>query len=64
VTPVNFDIASNVAGDRLGQRLQLFSGGNHGGSLVDEEDVDGPHDGDAVRAALGSKADELAESLA
>ena len=50
--------------DRLGQRLQLFSGGAHGTSLVDETDVDGAHDSEAVRAALGAKADELAESLA
>jgi peptide chain release factor 3 len=50
--------------DRLGERLQLFSGGNHGGSLVDEEDVEGPHDGPAVRAALGAKADDLADALA
>ena len=50
--------------DRLGQRLQLFSGGGHGTSLVDETDVDGAHDSEAVRAALGAKADELAESLA
>jgi len=50
--------------DRLGRRLQLFSGGAHGASLVDETDVEGAHDSAAVRAALGSKADELAESLA
>ncbi len=51
--------------DRLGRRLQLFSGGEHGASLVDMQEVEGPHDGPAVRAALGAQqADELAEALA
>ena len=49
--------------DRINQRLSLFKGGDHGTSLVEEQQIDGAPDSDAVRAALGSDADTLIEEL-
>jgi len=50
--------------DRLAQRLILFSGGNHGRDLLDEEVIDGGLGSAAFNAALGRHAEPLAESLA
>ena len=65
--PVNWPIGSGPefrgVYDRLTQRVQLFSGGNHGTTLIDQRDVEGGIDHPAVLEAMGSQADEVAESL-
>jgi peptide chain release factor 3 len=65
--PVNWPIGMGAefrgVYDRLTQRVQLFSGGNHGTSLVDQQNIDGGIADPKVREAIGSQADEVVESL-
>ncbi len=49
--------------DRLNEKLILFSGGNHGRDLLDEDIVEGGLGSDAFAKALGDQAEPLAESL-
>ena len=50
--------------DRLGDRLIMFSGGNHGRTLLQEDIIEGGLGGDAFAEALGVNAEALADSLA
>jgi len=49
--------------DRLNEKLILFSGGNHGRDLLDEEVVEGGLGSDAFEAALGERAGALTDAL-
>ena len=49
--------------DRLGERLLLFSGGKHGTTLVDQQEIKGAPDSEAIAEALGSRGQELVDSL-
>jgi len=49
--------------DRLGDRLMLFSGGNHGKTLLEEQIVEGGLGSDAFAEVLGDRAEALAEEL-
>lgn len=49
--------------DRLDDRLILFSGGNHGRSLLDEDVIDASVGSPEFEAALGVYASSVAESL-
>ncbi|MDH3628551.1 MAG: peptide chain release factor 3 [Acidobacteriota bacterium] len=49
--------------DRLKQRLSLFKGGNHGTSQVEEQQIDGAPDSEAIREALGTQAETLRDEL-
>ena len=49
--------------DRMGERLLLYSGGEHGTIRVDQEVVTGRPDDPRVREALGGAYDDLAEHL-
>ena len=49
--------------DRLGRRLDLFSGGNHGTTTVDQESIAGEPDDSAIAGALGGSAEEILEGL-
>ena len=65
--PVNWAVGSGRefrgVYDRLGQKLQLFGGGNHGASEVEQSEVDGAIDSDAVQAAMGPEAEATTETL-
>ena len=67
VVPVNWPVGEgkDFRGiyDRLGDRLILFSGGNHGRSLLEEEIVEGGLGSPAFAEALGIHAEELRDSL-
>ena len=67
-TPVNWPIGSGRefrgVYDRIGSRVLLFSGGEHGTEQVDETVVAGTPEDPAVRAAVGGFADEIGEALA
>jgi peptide chain release factor 3 len=66
-TPVNWPVGSGSdfrgVYDRLGRRLLLFHGGKHGSSQVEEEIVEGAPSHHAVQTALGTRVDEVLESL-
>jgi peptide chain release factor 3 len=49
--------------DRLGARLLLFSGGNHGSARVEEVAIAGAPRSAAVQAALGAQGPALADAL-
>jgi peptide chain release factor 3 len=49
--------------DRTARCARLFSGGHHGTLRVEETQVDGAPGDPAVRAALGPRADEVADAL-
>jgi len=65
--PVNWPIGSGSdfrgVYERAEKRALLFSGGNHGTTQVEQEEISGPADGEALRKLLGPPADELAEAL-
>jgi peptide chain release factor 3 len=65
--PVNWPIGAgkDFCGvyDRLGERALFFEGGQHGRNKVEERVVSGPIDDAAVREAMGSYYDEVAEHL-
>ena len=65
--PVNWPIGSGAefrgVYDRLAGCVQLFSGGNHGAAIVDQQEFSGGIDAPAVREAMGTYADEVSESL-
>ncbi len=65
--PVNWPVGSgrDFRGvyDRLDTRLLLFSGGEHGTAVVDQKEVEGDPDSDAVRAGMGPFADEVIDAL-
>ena len=67
VVPVNWPIGagSDFRGvfDRAGDRALLFSGGKHGTTRVDQQEIPGGADAPELRAAVGELADELIESL-
>ena len=50
--------------DRIGGKLLVFSGGRHGTTRVEQHEIAGAPESDAVRAQAGVFAGELAESLA
>ncbi len=66
-TPVNWPVGSGSefvgVYDRIGERLLLFEGGEHGRLEVRETVVEGGPEAPAVRAALGALADETIEAL-
>ncbi|MDP6981317.1 MAG: peptide chain release factor 3 [Myxococcota bacterium] len=49
--------------DRLAEKLILFSGGNHGRDLLDEDIVEGGLGSPAFEAAIGTQAEALTDSL-
>ncbi len=49
--------------DRLGDRLILFSGGDHGRTLLEEDVIEGGLGGEAFERALGVRAAPLADAL-
>lgn len=49
--------------DRLGDRLIMFSGGNHGRTLLEENIIEGGLGSDAFNEALGIHAGELTDAL-
>ena len=49
--------------DRMGERLLLYSGGEHGTTRVDQEVIEGGVGDSRVKAALGRAYDDLAEHL-
>jgi peptide chain release factor 3 len=65
--PVNWPIGQGKdfrgVYDRLGERLIIFSGGNHGKTLVEENVIVGAPDSDAVQDAAGVFGQELLDSL-
>jgi peptide chain release factor 3 len=65
--PVNWPIGagSDFRGiyDRLGEQALLFSGGEHGKAMADQEIVRGGIESEAIRAALGPFYDDVAEHL-
>jgi len=65
--PVNWPVGqgSGFVGvyDRIDRRLLTFSGGNHGTTWVAQTTLPGNPRSDAVRAAMGTFADETADAL-
>jgi peptide chain release factor 3 len=66
-TPVNWPVGSGPSFrgvyDRLGRRLYLFQGGEHGTHQVSEAIIEGAPNHHAVQTAMGTLADEVLESL-
>jgi peptide chain release factor 3 len=66
-TPINWPVGSGSdfrgVYDRLGQRLLLFHGGEHGAQRVSKTVVEGAPHHHAVQTAMGTMADEMLESL-
>jgi len=67
VVPVSWPVGagSDFRGiyDRLGRRLVLFSGGDHGTHRVDEEIIEGEPGDEAIREAMGTFADDVNDGL-
>ncbi len=67
VTPVNWPVGQGRefrgVYDRLDEKLILFSGGDHGKSLVDEDVIPGTPESEAVQSAMGPFAQDLLDSL-
>ncbi|MCG8592026.1 MAG: peptide chain release factor 3 [Proteobacteria bacterium] len=65
--PVNWPVGAGAdfrgVYDRLGKRLLLFEGGHHGTRVVEQRAILGEAGSEAVRAALGDRADEVGEAV-
>ncbi|MDG2306671.1 MAG: peptide chain release factor 3 [Candidatus Binatia bacterium] len=65
--PVNWSVGSGRefrgVYDRLGRKLLLFGGGNHGATELDETEIAGEVSDAAVRAGMGPEADATTEAL-
>jgi peptide chain release factor 3 len=65
--PVNWPVGAGKdfrgVYDRVQSKLMLFSGGEHGKTLLEQTDIEGAIGSEAVSEALGVYAEELKESL-
>ncbi|MDG1960535.1 MAG: peptide chain release factor 3 [Candidatus Binatia bacterium] len=65
--PVNWPVGAGKefrgTYDRLSRRLDLFSGGNHGTTTVDQQSVDGEPESEEIQKALGHLSESVMEGL-